>query len=98
MTDYIDGPAPSARSVMRTQPSTEGTGAIRTQRPMKDIGSWRCPKIALPLDDRPANGCHRNPQVVGDAELVAVHARQIDPSGKSPFLIFGINVKPQNKK
>ena len=51
-----------ARSAMRTQPSTEETGAIRTQQlEATDERRWQ---LALPknfarhLDDRPANGCH----------------------------------------
>jgi hypothetical protein len=49
---------------MRTQPSTEETGAVRTQQlEATDERRWQ---LALPknfarhLDDRPANGCHRN--------------------------------------
>jgi hypothetical protein len=49
---------------MRTQPSTEETGAVRTQQ--LEATNERRWQLALPkkfplhLDDRPANGCHRN--------------------------------------
>jgi hypothetical protein len=53
-----------ARSVMRTQPSTEETGVVRTRELEKtDERLWQ---LALPkksgfaLDYGPANGCHRN--------------------------------------
>jgi hypothetical protein len=53
-----------ARSVMRTQPQTEETGAVRTrelEKRTKEFGSRRCQKkIGFALDDGPANGCHRN--------------------------------------
>jgi len=51
---------------MRTQPSTEETGAVRTQQ--LEATNERRWQLALPkknplhLDDRPANGCHRNPE------------------------------------
>src|ERR1700676_1376563 len=53
-----------ARSVMRTQPSAEETGAVRT-RQLKTTNekNWQpvLPKKMLcALDERPANGCHRN--------------------------------------
>src|SRR3954467_13440317 len=53
-----------ARSAMRTQPSTEETGAVRTQwLQATDQRRWQLAlpkKIARHLDDQPANGCHRN--------------------------------------
>jgi hypothetical protein len=55
-----------ARSAMRTQPSTEETGAVRTlQLEATNEKRWQLAlpkKNALSLDDRPANGCHRNSQ------------------------------------
>jgi hypothetical protein len=49
---------------MRTQPSTEETDAVQTRWPETATGmDWQ---LALPkkmlcaLDERPANGCHRN--------------------------------------
>jgi hypothetical protein len=49
---------------MRTQPSTEETGAVRTQQlEATNERRWQLAlpkKIPLHLDDRPANGCHRN--------------------------------------
>jgi hypothetical protein len=53
-----------ARSVMRTQPSTEEKGAVRTQLlndALEKLWQLTLPKKMLcALDERPANGCHRN--------------------------------------
>jgi hypothetical protein len=40
---------------------------------MRDIGSWRCQKISLRPDDRPANGCHRNARNVRTCERLFGH-------------------------
>jgi hypothetical protein len=51
---------------MRTQPSTEETDAVRTRSLEVMNDDKRDWQLALPkkysaaLDDRPANGCHRN--------------------------------------
>ncbi len=55
-----------ARSAMRTQPSTEETDAVQTRWLETATGiDWAAcaaKKMLCALDDRPANGCHRNSQ------------------------------------
>jgi Branched-chain amino acid transport system / permease component len=53
-----------ARSIIRTQPSTEETGAVRT-RELEETNEtdWQLglpKKTGFALDGGPANGCHRN--------------------------------------
>jgi len=53
-----------ARSATRTQPSTEETGAVQAWRlDATTETNWQLTlpkKMLCDLDDRPANGCHRN--------------------------------------
>jgi hypothetical protein len=75
-----------ARSATRTQPSTEETGAVRTQQlEATDERHWQLAlpkKFALHLDDRPANGCHRND------DWVAARTAKDNPDALSSAPLF----------